>query len=55
MAGIIGVASLDIIRGGQIIIFFKILYLYFLPAIILFWLLSNKKIYISKLKKTKIS
>lgn len=44
MYGIMGVMIIGVVRGGQTMIFLKSLYLYFLPAIILFVLLSGKKI-----------
>jgi len=49
MYGIIAFLVIEIVRG-QSIMFLKGLYLYFLPAIILFILMSNKKIYLTRPK-----
>lgn len=53
MFGIIGFLAITIVRSGQSMIFLKALYLYFAPAIILFMLMSKKKIYLVRLKRTK--
>jgi len=47
MYGIMGVMIIEVVRGGQTMIFLKSLYLYFLPAIILFVLMSEKRVYLS--------
>jgi len=46
MYGIIAFSAIMIVRGGQTMVFLKMLYLYFFPAIILFLLMNNKKIYL---------
>jgi len=56
MYGIMGFSAIYVVRGGQTIVFLKGLYLYFLPAIILFILMSNKKVYLTGPKiKSKIN
>ena len=47
MYGIMGFLVIYVVRGGQTILFLKGFYLYFLPAIILFILMSNKKVYLT--------
>jgi hypothetical protein len=55
MYGIMGFLAIGVVRG-QTIIFLKGLYLYFLPAIILYILMSNKKVYLTGLKiKTEVN
>jgi len=55
MYGIIAFLSIEIIRG-QSIMFLKGVYLYFLPALLLFILMSNKKVYLTGPKmKTEIN
>ena len=53
MFGIMGFLAITIVRSGQSMIFLKALYLYFAPAVILFMLMSKKKIYVARLKRTK--
>jgi len=45
MFGIMGFLAIEVVRGGQTIVFLRGIYLYFLPAIILFILMSNRKVY----------
>ncbi len=47
MFGIMAFLVIEVIRGGQSMVFLKGLYLYFLPAIILFKLASRKKIFLT--------
>lgn len=53
MLGVMGFVAIDVVRGGQTIVFLKVLYLYFLPAIFLFILMSGQKVYLTgpKVKK----
>jgi len=48
MYGIMGFLAIGVVRGGQSFVFLKGLYLYFLPAIILFILATNRKIYLTR-------
>lgn len=45
-----GFIIIGVVRGGQTMVFLKSLYLYFLTAIILFILMSKKRVYLSGLK-----
>lgn len=53
MFGIMGFLAFMIVRGGQTMVFLKGLYLYFLPAIILFVLMSGKKVYLARSKRLR--
>jgi len=56
MYGIMGFLAIEVIRGGQSLGFLKGLYLYFLPALILFILMTRKKVYLTGPKiKTKVA
>jgi len=47
MYGIMGFMIIGVVRGGQTIVLLKSLYLYFMPAIILFVMMSKKRVYLS--------
>ena len=51
MFGIMGYLAIWIVRGGQSMTFLKVVYLYFVPAIMLFMLMGAGRVYLVRLKR----